>query len=49
VERWRRAGSEEDVKGRRLFVQRREGNSPMLLLLHGFPSSSYDWHHLLVS
>jgi len=37
----------EDVNGRRLYVQRREGSSPMLLLLHGFPSSSYDWRQLL--
>jgi pimeloyl-ACP methyl ester carboxylesterase len=37
----------EDVKGRRLYVKRRDGASPMLLLLHGFPSSSYDWRQLL--
>jgi pimeloyl-ACP methyl ester carboxylesterase len=30
-------------RGRRLFVRRREGDGPLLLLLHGFPSSSYDW------
>jgi pimeloyl-ACP methyl ester carboxylesterase len=37
----------EHVKGHRLFVQRREGAAPVLLLLHGFPSSSYDWRHVL--
>jgi pimeloyl-ACP methyl ester carboxylesterase len=37
----------EEVKGHRLYVQRREGSSPTLLLLHGFPSSSYDWRQLL--
>jgi pimeloyl-ACP methyl ester carboxylesterase len=47
VERWRRAGAKEDVQGHRLYVQRRDGTSPMLLFLHGFPSSSYDWRHLL--
>ena len=47
VERWRDAGTFEEVAGRRLFVQRREGEGPLLLLLHGFPSSSYDWRELL--
>jgi pimeloyl-ACP methyl ester carboxylesterase len=47
VESWRRAGDVEDVLGRRLYVQRREGAGPLLLLLHGFPSSSYDWRELL--
>jgi pimeloyl-ACP methyl ester carboxylesterase len=36
-----------EFRGRRLYVQRREGELPMLLLLHGFPSSSYDWKGLL--
>jgi pimeloyl-ACP methyl ester carboxylesterase len=47
VESWRREGTVEDVLGRRLFVRRREGEGPLLLLLHGFPSSSYDWRELL--
>jgi pimeloyl-ACP methyl ester carboxylesterase len=47
VESWRRAGSEEEVNGRRLYVQRRDGQGPLLLFLHGFPSSSYDWRGLL--
>lgn len=48
VERWRRAGTIEDVLGRQLYVHRRDGSeSPLLLLLHGFPSSSYDWRELL--
>ena len=48
VESWRREGSTEDVLDRRLFVRRREGpESPLLLYLHGFPSSSYDWRPLL--
>jgi pimeloyl-ACP methyl ester carboxylesterase len=48
VERWRRAGTIEDVLGRQLYVHRRAGTeSPLLLFLHGFPSSSYDWHELL--
>lgn len=48
VERWHRAGAIEEVLGRRLFVRRRGGDgSPLLLYLHGFPSSSYDWRELL--
>ncbi|MGE5409080.1 MAG: alpha/beta fold hydrolase [Syntrophothermus sp.] len=48
VERWRREGTLEDVLGRRLFVHRRSGSEePLLLFLHGFPSSSYDWRRLL--
>jgi pimeloyl-ACP methyl ester carboxylesterase len=46
VEAWRRGGEVEDVLGRRLYVRRREGEGPLLLLLHGFPSSSYDWREL---
>jgi pimeloyl-ACP methyl ester carboxylesterase len=47
VEDWRRRGDLEGFRDRRLYVQRREGDGPLLLLLHGFPSSSYDWRDLL--
>ncbi len=47
VEAWRRGGEIEEVNGHRLFVRRRDGSGPTLLLLHGFPSSSYDWRDLL--
>jgi pimeloyl-ACP methyl ester carboxylesterase len=44
VQRWREEGAIEEVLGRRLFVRRRGGGDGVLLLfLHGFPSSSYDW------
>jgi pimeloyl-ACP methyl ester carboxylesterase len=47
VERWREEGAIEEVLGRRLFVRRRGGGEGTLLLfLHGFPSSSYDWRAL---
>jgi pimeloyl-ACP methyl ester carboxylesterase len=45
--RWRESGDFEEVAGRRLYVRRRDGEGPTLLLLHGFPSSSYDWRELL--
>jgi pimeloyl-ACP methyl ester carboxylesterase len=47
VQRWRAEGEIESVLGRNLFVRRRSGEGPLLLLLHGFPSSSYDWRPLL--
>ncbi len=47
VRRWRDAGTVEEVLGRQLFVHRQEGSeAPLLLFLHGFPSSSYDWRPL---
>ena len=47
VERWRREGAIEEALGRRLFVRRRGGgDGALLLFLHGFPSSSYDWRAL---
>ena len=47
--RWRDEGAIEEVLGRRLFVRRRGGGegAALLLFLHGFPSSSYDWRPLL--
>src|SRR3954454_9576925 len=47
VRHWRDAGVFEEVGSRQLYVQRRDGEGPLLLLLHGFPSSSYDWRELL--
>lgn len=45
AEAWRRRGETVDVAGRRLYVQHRPGRSdaPLVLLLHGFPTSSFDW------
>jgi pimeloyl-ACP methyl ester carboxylesterase len=48
VSAWRDEGAIEEALGRRLFVRRRGGGDGTLLLyLHGFPSSSYDWRRLL--
>ncbi len=47
VEAWRERGREEEVRGHGIHVFRRDGDGPLLLLLHGFPSSSYDWRLLL--
>ncbi len=47
VRAWRERGTGEQVEGRRIHVFTSEGAGPLLLLLHGFPSSSYDWVPLL--
>jgi pimeloyl-ACP methyl ester carboxylesterase len=47
AEDWRSRGRAVAVGGREIHVFRREGEDPVLVLLHGFPSSSYDWRGLL--
>jgi len=47
VESWQAQGETARFRGREIFVYHRAGRSPALLLLHGFPSSSYDWRGLL--
>jgi pimeloyl-ACP methyl ester carboxylesterase len=42
---WQQGGKEFTWNGHRLFV-RAEGQGRALLLIHGFPTSSYDWHEL---
>ncbi len=44
---WRVQGEAEEFRGRRIHVFERQGEDPPLLLLHGFPSSSFDWRALL--
>jgi pimeloyl-ACP methyl ester carboxylesterase len=47
VAAWRDRGRSEEFRGRRIHVLGRGGRGPLLLFLHGFPSSSYDWRALL--
>jgi pimeloyl-ACP methyl ester carboxylesterase len=47
VSAWRERGRDEEFRGRRIHVFGRGGRGPLLLFLHGFPSSSYDWRTLL--
>jgi pimeloyl-ACP methyl ester carboxylesterase len=47
VRAWRDRGVEEDFRDRRIHFFKRDGRGPLLLFLHGFPSSSYDWRALL--
>jgi pimeloyl-ACP methyl ester carboxylesterase len=43
---WRRRGQTFGFDGRSIHLFAHEGRDPVLLLLHGFPSSSYDWRFL---
>ncbi len=47
VEAWAAKGSREEFRHHSIHVHTREGEGPLLLLLHGFPSSSFDWGRLL--
>jgi pimeloyl-ACP methyl ester carboxylesterase len=49
VREWRGRGRAESFRGRRIHVFEREGSGTPLLLLHGFPSSSFDWRDLLAA
>lgn len=43
VQRWRDGGATVSTRAGRVFVRSTPGRGPTILLLHGFPSSSYDF------
>jgi pimeloyl-ACP methyl ester carboxylesterase len=47
VREWQSQGGVERFRGHSIHAFERDGGDPLLLFLHGFPSSSYDWRHLL--
>jgi pimeloyl-ACP methyl ester carboxylesterase len=47
VRAWQERGQSEEFRGYGIHVFRQLAEGPLLLLLHGFPSSSYDWRLLL--
>ena len=47
IRAWADRGSEVEFRGRRIHAFTRGGAQPTLLLLHGFPSSSFDWRELV--
>jgi pimeloyl-ACP methyl ester carboxylesterase len=49
VREWRERGQSESFRERRIHVFERAGAGTPLVLLHGFPSSSYDWRSLLAA
>jgi pimeloyl-ACP methyl ester carboxylesterase len=42
---WRQSGTFTDFNGHKIFVRESDGakDTPPILFLHGYPSSSYDW------
>lgn len=44
---WHAEGEPEVHDGHTIHVRRRVGGAPLLLLLHGFGTSSFDWHYVL--
>jgi len=48
VDQWQAGGQLVEVGGQRVFARAGAGGAPAILFLHGFPSSSYDWRHLLL-
>jgi pimeloyl-ACP methyl ester carboxylesterase len=49
VRAWRAEGASERICDREIFVRHTHGEGPLLLFLHGFPSSSFDWRSTLHS
>jgi pimeloyl-ACP methyl ester carboxylesterase len=47
IEEWRARGETQTVLGHKIHTFWREGESPCVLLLHGVPSSSFDWRGLI--
>jgi pimeloyl-ACP methyl ester carboxylesterase len=47
VQEWGRRGHAEEFRGRRIHCFHQPGEGPLLLLLHGFPTCSYDWRALI--
>lgn len=47
IQEWKRAGDTFSFKGHEIFYLKK-GSGPPLLLLHGFPTSSWDWDKLWV-
>ncbi|MDP3856622.1 MAG: alpha/beta hydrolase [Stagnimonas sp.] len=46
-EAWRAAGSHFEYRGQRIFYRDSGASAkPALLLIHGFPTASWDWHTL---
>ncbi len=47
VESWRAAGRQEEFRGHDIHTFFQDGEGPLLVLLHGFPTSSYDWRDVV--
>ena len=40
---WRRAGRRESILGKEIFWRDSAGGGPVVLMIHGFPTASWDW------
>jgi pimeloyl-ACP methyl ester carboxylesterase len=50
VEAWREQGDVEVVGGHEIFaVEQGPAEAPPIVLLHGFPGSSFDWRHVVTA
>lgn len=47
IETWRLKGGQEEFRGHSIHTFFQEGEGPLLILLHGFPTSSYDWRETI--
>jgi pimeloyl-ACP methyl ester carboxylesterase len=47
VVEWGRRGHPEDFRGHRIHCFHQPGEGPLLVLLHGFPTCSFDWRALI--
>lgn len=47
VETWRAAGRQEEFRGHQVHTFFQDGEGPLVILLHGFPTSSYDWREVI--
>jgi pimeloyl-ACP methyl ester carboxylesterase len=46
IKEWQSSGQSFDFKGQKIFYQTQgPKDKPALLLIHGYPSASWDWHH----
>lgn len=46
VEKWKKSGDYFDFQGHSIFYRTEENDNPTLLCMHGFPTSSYDYHKI---
>src|SRR5690606_29462466 len=47
VETWRLKGKLADFRGHAIHTYYQDGDGPLIVLLHGFPTSSFDWRYLV--
>lgn len=43
IETWRTDGRKEEFRGHQIHTFFQDGEGPLVILLHGFPTSSFDW------